>query len=406
MELNRKNVRTILIIIAFAILLYTALQHLEVLYIAVRSIWMVFSTVIAGLCIAFVLNVLLRVIEDKLLGFMKKSPKRFVTKLCRPISIILTLFITFSIIILAVLFILPEIKETIMLLLNNIGAYIDKVVEWAEQLLVKFNIAASSLPDYEIDWAETANKIAAWFADGNNGAGIIGTATNVTTSVISGAINMVFSIIIAVYVLAQKERIGRFVRRMMKAFLNDKTNEKITRVAKLSSDVFSNFIRGQLLDCTILGILCCIGMLIFGFPYPVIISVFIAVTALVPMVGSFIGEAVGALLILMVSPIKALLFIVFILALQQIEGSFIYPKVVGKSVGLPGVIVLSAVIVGGNISGIVGAIIATPICAVIYTLIREAMARNLHKKAMVAAKEETNTQDISSTSPEEDIAQQ
>ena len=189
--------------------------------------------------------------------------------------------------------------------------------------------------------------------------------------------NTFLGLVVAVYVLAQKERIGRFTRRCIDAFLPKRASSAISRVASMASETFSSFVAGQLADSCILGILCYICMLIFRFPYPEVISVVIGVTSLVPMVGSFIGEVIGALLILIVSPLKALLFVIMVLAIQQVDGAFIYPRIVGKSVGLPGVAVFCAVIVGGNIAGVLGAVMGVPVCAVLYALLKEAVASRL-----------------------------
>ena len=191
---------------------------------------------------------------------------------------------------------------------------------------------------------------------------------------------MVFSVIIAVYVLAQKERIGRFAHRCVEAFLPRRLSGNVSRICTMAADTFSSFIGGQLMDSCILGLLCFVGMMIFRFPYAYVISVVIGVTSLVPLVGAFVGIVIGALLILTIDPIKALLFIVFVLVLQQIEGNLIYPKVVGKAVGLPGVIVLSAVLVGGNIAGILGSICAVPVSAILYTMLREAVNSRLSRR--------------------------
>ena len=178
----------------------------------------------------------------------------------------------------------------------------------------------------------------------------------------------------------QKERIGRFTRRCIDAFLPQKAASGLARIASMASETFSNFVAGQLADSCILGILCYICMRIFRFPYPEVISVVIGVTSLVPMVGSFIGEVIGALLILIVSPLKALLFVVMVLAIQQVDGAFIYPRIVGRSVGLPGVAVFCAVIVGGNVAGVIGAMIGVPVCALIYALLREAVDARLRRR--------------------------
>jgi len=174
------------------------------------------------------------------------------------------------------------------------------------------------------------------------------------------------------------------MKRCIDAFLPHRASSAISRIASMASETFSNFVAGQFTDSCILGVLCYICMRIFRFPYPEVISVVIGVTSLVPMVGSFIGEVIGALLILIVSPIKALLFIVMVLAIQQVDGAFIYPRIVGKSVGLPGVAVFCAVIVGGNVAGVLGSLLGVPVCALLYALLREAVdARQNRRESSV-----------------------
>jgi len=378
-ELNRKNVRIILLIITFAIGLYTVVQNLGSVYAALSRIWSVLSTVITGFCIAFVLNVPMRFVERKVFRFMDRSKSRAVRMLRRAVSLVVTLLVAFGIVILLLIFILPQISKTVISLAESLPGYLNEAYLWVKNILASFNITSVGIPTLSIDWEKTLSAVSGYIAKGTSG--LIGTATTVTASVVSTAAALIFSLAISIYGLAQKEKIGQFSKRMLDAFLPEKVNNQILRIVSLSDEVFSNFIAGQLLESCILGILCYLGMVIFRFPYPEVIAVIIGVTSLVPMVGAFIGEIVGAFLILFVSPIKALLFLVFILCLQQLEGSLIYPRVVGKSVGVPGVLVMCAVIVGGNISGVIGALLGVPVCAVLYVIVREAVESRLANKA-------------------------
>ena len=207
-------------------------------------------------------------------------------------------------------------------------------------------------------------------------------AVGITASVFTGVFNTVFSFVISVYVLAQKERIGAFVKRVVDAFIPEKATKVIYHVASRTQESFSRFIGGQLIEAVILGVLCFIGMLIFRIPNALIISVLISVMSLVPVVGATIGVVVGFLLIVITDPLKAVFFVIFFLILQQLEGNLIYPKVVGKAVGLPGVLVVSAVLVGGNIGGVLGTLIAVPTCAVLYVLLKELVEYVNNKKVL------------------------
>lgn len=373
MEFNRKNVRMILLIIAFAVVLYTAAQNLASVYGAVKTVWNVFGVVITGLAMAFVLNVPLKLFEDRVFYGMSEDRRPLVRRLRRAVSLVCALVVSLGVIVILIAVVLPQLTQTVTEVAARLPEYISAVVNWINEVLAKFDIEIEALKEFTVDWEKVFKDLSTYLKEGN----VINTATDVGTAAASTVMNTFLGLVVAVYVLAQKERIGRFARRCIDAFLPKRASSAISRVASMASETFSSFVAGQLADSCILGILCYICMLIFRFPYPEVISVVIGVTSLVPMVGSFIGEVIGALLILIVSPLKALLFVIMVLAIQQVDGAFIYPRVVGKSVGLPGVAVFCAVIVGGNIAGVLGAVMGVPVCAVLYALLKEAVASRL-----------------------------
>ena len=373
MEFNRKNVRMILLIIAFAVVLYTAAQNLASVYGAVKTVWNVFGVVITGLAMAFVLNVPLKLFEDRVFYGMSEDRRPLVRRLRRAVSLVCALVVSLGVIVILIAVVLPQLTQTVTEVAARLPEYISAVVNWINEFLANFDIEIEALKEFTVDWEKVFKDLSTYLKEGN----VINTATDVGTAAASTVMNTFLGLVVAVYVLAQKERIGRFARRCIDAFLPKRASSAISRVASMASETFSSFVAGQLADSCILGILCYICMLIFRFPYPEVISVVIGVTSLVPMVGSFIGEVIGALLILIVSPLKALLFVIMVLAIQQVDGAFIYPRIVGKSVGLPGVAVFCAVIVGGNIAGVLGAVMGGPDCAVLYALLKEAVASRL-----------------------------
>ena len=378
MDFSRKNVRTILFIIVFTIILLSVMLNLGSLFGFVRWLFGVFSSVIAGLAIAFVLNVPLRIFEERTFYALREHRSPLVRKSLRPVSIVCSLIITLGVIIVLLLVILPRLVETVAAVISQMPGYVNDLIAWADRILEPLDFSLSAYLG-DINWVSVFSDIGKSLSE-STGASIVsgvGTAANVGTTIVSGVIDVVFSVIIAVYILAQKERIGRFVRRCIDAFFPRRFAAGIESLASRASETFSNFISGQLTDSCILGVLCFIGMNIFRFPYADVISVVIGVTSLVPLVGAFVGIVIGALLILTIDPIKALLFVVFVLCLQQIEGNLIYPKVVGKAVGMPGVLVLCAVLVGGNIAGILGGLCAVPLTAMCYSLLREGVERRL-----------------------------
>ena len=383
MKIDRKNVRTILLIIAFAVLLYTAAQNLASVYGAVRTVWRVFGVVITGLAMAFVLNVPLKLFENRVFYGMSEDRRPLVRKLRRPVSLVFALVVSLGLIGILIAVVLPQLTATVAEVAARLPEYISSAVNWLNDFLAGFGIEIESLKNFTVDWEKVFSELTTYLKEGSanvDGSSVVDTVTGVGTSVVSTVMNTFLGLVVAVYILAQKERIGRFTRRCIDAFLPQKAASGLARIASMASETFSNFVAGQLADSCILGILCYICMRIFRFPYPEVISVVIGVTSLVPMVGSFIGEVIGALLILIVSPLKALLFVVMVLAIQQVDGAFIYPRIVGRSVGLPGVAVFCAVIVGGNVAGVIGAMIGVPVCALVYALLREAVDSRLRRR--------------------------
>lgn len=386
MELNSKNIKKILLIIFLGAIIITAFLNLNETLGFISKTVSVFSPVIAAFCIAFVFNVLLVALETKVFRFMDKSKKNFVLKLKRPLCLVLTYLIAFGAIALLILVVIPDIVDTLVYLAEKMPSFIGKLITKVEDLLVRFNINAH-LPDLKINYVDLAVEISRMLP--GYSSKIVGDAVGITTSVFGGIFDAIFSIVISVYILAQKEKIGRFVKRFINAFVPERKSKLIYHISSKTYDSFTKFIGGQLIECMILGTLCFIGMSIFGFPNAVIISVLIAVTQMVPIIGATIGVVIGFLLIVITSPIKALLFAAFLLILQQIESNLIYPKVVGKVVGLPGVIVVSSVLLGGNIGGILGALVAVPTSAVVYSLIKEAVDYRMRVKK---AKEEFDSE--------------
>ena len=382
MKLDRKNVRIILLIITFAVVLYTAAQNLAAIYGAVATVWNVFGVVITGLAMAFVLNVPLKLFENRVFYGMSEDRRPYVRKMRRPVSLVCALVVTLGVIVILIAVIMPQLTATVAEVASQLPDYINSVVQWLRDFLSGFGITVDALEDFSVDWEQVFSDLTTYLKEGSAnvsesaasaGSSVVSTVTDVGGSVISTVMNTFLGLIVAVYVLAQKERIGHFMKRCIDAFLPHRASSAISRIASMASETFSNFVAGQFTDSCILGVLCYVCMRIFRFPYPEVISVVIGVTSLVPMVGSFIGEVIGALLILIVSPIKALLFIVMVLAIQQVDGAFIYPRIVGKSVGLPGVAVFCAVIVGGNVAGVLGSLLGVPVCALLYALLREAV---------------------------------
>ena len=245
----------------------------------------------------------------------------------------------------------------------------------------KFNLEETTIKKVS-DYLDNFGRVITDYIKGNS-KDVITVTTEVATSLIAIISKAVIAIVFAIYIIAQKETLKRQFNKLMSAYLKPRTVNRINKYASMANTTFSNFVTGQCLEALIFGSLCFLGMLILRLPYATTIAVLLGFTALIPVFGAFIGTFLGAFLILMISPIKAIIFVVFILVLQQIEGNLIYPKVVGKSVGLPGIWVLLSVTIGASVGGILGMLIATPLCSLLYILLRQAVNDRINSNKIV-----------------------
>ncbi len=370
MNLTSKNVKKILGIITFGIVLFTLSQNLSSVGVFFKNLLTICAPLIIGLCLAFILNILMNVLENKVFKKMKTSKKTAAKKMLRPLSLVSTVLLTLGFIILLLFIIIPQLHDSIILIVERVPGYYESFVAWVDNMIVRFGLDISTEilhnPKINMDTIVTmAEKLFTFDATSD----ILSTTMGVTSSVISGIANFAIGFIVAIYVLAEKEKIGKFTNKVLKKSLPQNAYEQVIRVSTVTSSSFSNFITGQFTDAIILAALCFIGMSIFRFPNAAVVSVIIGVTALIPVIGPLIGEFIGCFIIFMESPLKALFFLIFVLILQAIDNNFIYPKIVGKSVGLPGIIVLVAVIVGGNFGGILGILLGVPVASAVYALI-------------------------------------
>ena len=369
MELNKKNIKRVLLLIACAILLYWGLNNLSVLGGLLSSILSLFSPLLIGVGIAYVMNLLLMAIERLWDKALKKAPELWRVKLKRPICLTLA-FLLFLGIIFAIIFILiPRLEEAGTTLVANVPTYITQIQGWWDNLTAFAADHGITLPELSMN-VEDATKFITKLLT-SNGDNVVNTTINITTSILGALVNVLLALVFSVYMLAQKEKLLAQSKRLLLAALPQKAGERTMHILKLTNGAFSSFVTGQVTEAFILGTLCCLGMLILRLPYALPVSVIISFTSLIPIFGAWIGAATGAFLIVFVSPVKALTFLVFLLILQQVEGNLIYPKVVGKSVGLPGLWVLAAVTVGGGAFGVLGMLLGVPVCSVIYALVQD-----------------------------------
>lgn len=378
MELNRNNIQKILAIIAFAILLFWGLQNLSKIYFFLNGIFKLLFPFILGFCIAFILNVPMKIIENNLFPANGNNKKGLEQKLKRPVSLMMTVILVITIIMIVMLIVIPGLVRTLGTLSISISNFTLHVQEWYTNLAVRLSQLIPGTTTANINW-DNINKTLFGFLQ-NGTSSFLGFTVGVATSIFSAILNFILGFIFALYILTQKESLTRQAKKVLYAYIPEAKADRIIYISTLASRTFSNFLTGQCLDAMILGIMFFVTMSIFRFPYALMIGVLIAFTALIPLIGSFIGLFIGILMIMVSSPVKAFWFVILFFVLQQLEGNFIYPRVVGNSVGLPGIWVLVAITIGGSTMGIIGMLVSVPLCSVLYALLKESVGRNLKTK--------------------------
>ena len=375
MHIDKKLMHRLFLLIAGAIVFAWLVLDTARATALFGQIWDLFSPFVAGAAIAFIFNVPMRAIENQLDGIHK-------TGLRRGLAIILTILFLVLIIMFVFELLIPQIRETLAALSEKIPAFIDRTAQRMMVLIEEnpdlgiwiqeaFNLES-------LNWSNILKDILAWLA--NQISILMGGAVNVIGNVTTGIINAVIGIVFAIYALGRKEILASQGRRILYSLLSEHRADAFIRIFRLTNVTFSNFISGQCLEAVILGGLFAVVMAILKLPYIPLVSVIIAVTALIPVVGAFVGCFVGAFFILVNDPIQAVTFIVMFLVLQQLENNLIYPRVVGTSIGLPGMWVLVAVTVGGEIMGVAGMLVMIPLASVLYTLGREFTDRRLEQR--------------------------
>ena len=373
-KIDKGMLRRIILALFLLVLFGWALVNLKSVLHFLGKITSLLAPFLIGGGIAFLINVVMRPMEHYWKKLWRNTKSTLPLKLTRPVCLVLSTLFTLGILFAVVFMMIPGLRQSIEGFIGNIPMYVEEVGRWwgnIVQFAERYNIV---LPEYAVDTEALVEKIASLIND--RGSGIITVTWGATTSLLSGVVNVLLAFVFAMYLLAQKEAVCTHLKRLVTTVLPRQKAQRVLYIAKLSNQTFTNFISGQMIEAVIIGVLCFIGMLIFKMPYAGVVSVIVGATALVPVFGAWLGGGFGAFLILLTEPVKALWFIVFIVVLQQLEGNLIYPKVVGKSVGLPGILVLMAVTIGGGAFGVLGMLLCVPICAVLYSLYCEF----LHKK--------------------------
>ena len=375
MGMKRPIIGYILLIAA----LILGIQNITVVVTVLQTVVGVLQPLILGAVIAYILNILMKKLEKI---YFPKSKNRLINKTKRMVCIILSLLLVIGILGLVMGLVLPELVGAFAVIAESVPVYYEKLVAWLMTYSDKFPVIEEYINGLQLDWSQITKNLVMYATSGVGG--IFNSAISVVSVVVGGIVNFVIALIFAIYLLAGKEKLSAQLKRVLEAYLSEKKRAQLAQMVAVADNTFSSFIVGQCTEAVILGSLCTIGMWILRFPYAPMTGAFIGVTALIPVAGAYLGAGVGAFMIMTVDPMKALLFLIFIVCLQQLEGNLIYPKVVGSSVGLPALWVLAAVTVGGGINGIFGMLLGVPIAATLYKLIGMDVRKKVDKQKAVA----------------------
>ncbi|MDO5423944.1 MAG: AI-2E family transporter [Eubacteriales bacterium] len=377
MEIKIKNLKFFFAGCVGLILLAWGLNHMALVGGFMENILGILSPFLMGAAIAFIMNVPLRGIERVL-----KKHTRLKKNAVRICSMILTYLGVALILWFVVMTVIPELINTFVQINQKIPDFIAQVEEWGTGIIEKYPEITDDLSELGGNWTEINDTVVNFLKNGITG--LLTSTVGVASSLISAVATLVIAVIFSLYILFQKEKLGRQVKKILYAYLPLARAERCLEVMQITSRIFSGFIAGQCTEAVVFGCLCFVGMTLFRFPYAVSISVLIGFTTLIPIFGAIFGTVVGALLILVTSPIKAVGFVIMILILQQIDGNLIYPRIVGNSVGLPGIWVMVAVTVGGSLMGVFGMLVFVPLASVCYCLLRENVNKRLRKRDIQA----------------------
>ena len=379
--MNKKNHIWVVAVLVLIFLAIFCISNLSTMMGVISFLGGIVGSVLVGFSIAFVINIPMTAVERLYIKLFSARRR----KLRRAVSILVCYLGLVGIMALLMGIILPQIVTTAREIVGKTSFYVETAQEWYGKLGDLLKGFSITLPPLDLS-AETITAKLTELLDQHKNT-IVGTSVDILSKAFSVIVDTVFALVISVYVLAQKEKLGSLGKKLLYSLFDEKTAERAMTFTRLTAKTFSSFVTGQLIEAFILGGLCFIGMLIFRMPYAALISLIMTVTALVPVFGAFIGAGIGAFLILFESPITAIGFLVYIIVLQQLEGNLIYPKVVGSQIGLPGLWVLVSVTVGSEF-GIVGMLVGVPIASLLYTLIHQFVDARLEQKGLTKYFEE------------------
>ena len=361
--MEKREIKRYIFIAFLAVAVCVISQNFAVFVSFLSVVLGALKPLIMGLMIAYIFNIIMNFFEKH---YFPKSSSKLVKKSRRPVCLAASFAITIAIIILIMYIVVPEIASAFGVLYDEIPPAFTKSKDFILGKLKEYPEIQEQISTVEFDWANIAEKASKLLTSGV--AGILSSAVGIIGGLTSAVTNLVLGLIFAVYLLLRKDKLIKDSGRLRKLWFSDDTNRKLGRVLNTANETFRSFFIGQFVEAIILGTLCFIGMKILKLPYAAMSGTLVGVTAFIPIVGAFLGAGISAFIILTESPMQALIFIIFLLILQQFEGNIIYPKVVGGTVGLPSIWTLAAVTVGGGLFGVLGMIMGVPLTATLYKL--------------------------------------
>lgn len=389
-DTQKKIAKWIIGVATACILIYLSVKNIGTLAETFKWGLDLLMPLILGVFIALILNVPVHFFESHL---FRKTKKEKVKKLRRPVAMVLSVILILGILAGIVGLIIPELIDAVKIIIDGVIEVVNSISK-AEMpsVLEKIPLGEQLYNNIltSVDWNKIVTSLQTWLTQ--QGSTIMNTAVGTVSSVVTWIVNFIIALIFAIYVLSSKEKLKNQTKRLVRAWIPEKIGNRLLHASSVGMKIFRSFVSGQTLEAVILGTLCMIGMLILQIPYAPMVGALVGVTAIIPVVGSFVGTVVGAFMILTVSPTKALIFIIYLLILQQIEGNLIYPKVMGDRVNLPAMWVLAAVTIGGGIAGPVGMLLGVPVTSTLYVLLREETEKREKRLAQQKSEQEESLQ--------------
>ena len=385
--MDKKEIKRSIFIAALAVAVCVTVQNFAVIAQVFMIALNALKPLIIGCIIAYIFNIIMNSFEKH---YFPKSTSHKIEITRRPVCLVASFAITVAIIVLILYIVIPELAGAISVLYDEIPSQLVKLKDFVAKELQQYPEIQQKISDFNVDWSSIVEKATNLLTTGVTG--ILSSAVGIIGGLTMTVTNLILGFVFAAYLLLRKDKLYTDVKRIMTIAFSERSNRKIRRIYHTAHDTFRSFFVGQFVEAIILGSLCFVGMTILKLPYAGMSGTLVGITALIPIVGAFIGAGISAFMILTENPMQALIFLIFLIILQQVEGNLIYPKVVGSSIGLPGVWVLAAVTVGGGLFGILGMLLGVPLAATIYKLCFEKLERREKELGITSTKTETPAQ--------------